>query len=176
LRKQVEVRIESLGTEIEGSEIKVRQLEQELADVERKEKGKVVRGNVGKKAGKLGVLVGLAKQRVDELRDSLVKVRGQRDSSHSRLQELEGILSTFREEYNPNFNDEGVKRAVRAWEDYAARDKGPGPDAAHNRDLDTITMSDKDNGLNWEEYEGDDESDTDVGEYNTFITMSQRTI
>ncbi|KAK5128553.1 hypothetical protein LTR85_003224 [Meristemomyces frigidus] len=168
LRKQVEDRIQSLGTEMEGSEIKVKQLEQEVAEVERKEKGKVVRGNVPKKAGKLGVLVGLAKQRTEELRETLERVRGERDSSTSRLQELEGILSTFKEEYNPNFNDEGVKRAVRAWEDYAARDKGPEPEAAHDRDLDAITGSDKDNGLDWEEYEGDDESESETDKVYAF--------
>ncbi|KAK4542628.1 hypothetical protein LTR36_006677 [Oleoguttula mirabilis] len=163
LRKQVEDRIQSLGTEIEGSEIKVKQLEQEVADVERKEKGRVVKGSVSKKAGKLGVVVGLAKQRTEELRETLERVRGERDSSTSRLQEVERILSTFKEEYNPNFNDEGVKRAVRAWEDYAARDKGPDVDAAHDRDLDAMTKSDKENGLDWEEYEGDDDdSEADV--------------
>lgn len=164
LRQQVQDRIQSLGTEIEGSELKVRSLEKEVAEVERKEKGKVMRGAVSPKAGKLGVLVGLARQRTDELRESLTRVRGERDSSRERLQELEGILSTFKEEYNPNFNDEGVKRAVRAWEDYAARDKGPAPDAAHDRDLGEITKSDKDNGLDWEEYEIGEDSETDVCE------------
>lgn len=162
LKQQIRDRIQSLGTEIEGSELKLRDLEQEFAEVEKKERGKVVRGSSGQKAGKMGVLVGLAKQRTDELRDSLIRVREERDSSRSRMQELEDILSTFKDEYNPNFNDEGVKRAARAWEDYAARDKGPEPEAARDRDLEEITKSDKDNGLDWEEYQGDDESDTDV--------------
>jgi len=175
LRKEVEDRIQSLGTEIEGSERQVQQLEQELAEVERKEKGKVVRSNVGKKAGKLGVLVGLGKQRTEELKEALLRVRGERDSTMSRLQEVEAILSTFKEEYNPNFNDEGVKRAVRAWEDYAARDKGPGPDAAHDRDLDAISKSDKDNGLDWEEYEsGEEESDTDVRKLHHLPSIAAR--
>ena len=163
LRQQVQDRIQSLGTEIEGGELKVKQLEQELAEVERKEKGKVVRGSVSQKAGKLGVLVGIARQRTEELRESLRRVRGERDSLGNRLDELEKLLTTFKEEYNPNFNDEGVKRAVRAWEDYAARDKGPQPDAAHDRDLDEIAKSDEDNGLNWAEYEAEEEtSESDV--------------
>lgn len=165
-RKEIEERVLSVQTEIEGSELKVKELEAELAETERKEKGKVVKANGGKKAGKLGVLIGLAKQRTDELRNSLVRVRDERDSSRSRLQELEAILSAFKEDYNPNFNDEGVKRAVRAWEDYAARDKGPEPDAAHDRDLDAIAKSDKDNGLDWDEYEAEEESDTDVRKYS----------
>ncbi|RMY85601.1 hypothetical protein D0864_07267 [Hortaea werneckii] len=162
LRKQVEDRVATLGTEVEAGEVKVKQLEVELAEVERKEKGKMVKGGSGKTGGKMGQLVGLAKQRADELKNALVRVRGERDSSRSRLQELEGILSTFKEEYNPNFNDEGVKRAVRAWEDYAARDKGAEPDAAHDRDLDAMTKSDEENGIDWasfEEGDGDDETD-----------------
>ncbi|EMC93032.1 hypothetical protein BAUCODRAFT_270580 [Baudoinia panamericana UAMH 10762] len=177
LRKQVEDRIQSLGTEIEGGELKVRQLESELTEIERKEKGKVVRASADKEMGKMGVLVGLAKQRTEELRNALTRVKSERDSSRSRLQELEGILSTFKEEYNPNFNDEGVKRAVRAWEDYAARDKGPEPDAAHDRDLDAFTKSDKENGLDWEEYESDDEeSDTEVlYAFEAYLPSSLRT-
>lgn len=162
LRKQVEDRVATLGTEVEAGEVKVKQLEVELAEVERKEKGKMVKGGSGKTGGKMGQLVGLAKQRANELKNALVRVRGERDSSRSRLQELEGILSTFKEEYNPNFNDEGVKRAVRAWEDYAARDKGAEPDAAHDRDLDAMTKSDEENGIDWasfEEGDGDDETD-----------------
>ena len=177
LRKEIEDRLKTLVTEIEGGEKKVVQLERELVEIERKEKGKVVRGTVPKKAGKLGIVVGLAKQRTEELKEALVRVRGERDASSSRLAEVEGILATFKEEYNPNFNDEGVKRAVRAWEDYAARDKGARADAAHDRDLDAITQSDKENGLDWEEYEGGDdvESETDVRKYRRLhqLNLSQ---
>ena len=162
LRKEVEDQISNLGTQIEGAEIKVAALEKELADIEKREKGKIVKGASGAKLGKLGVLVGLAKRRTEELRESLVRVRGERDSSKERIRELESILSTFKEEYNPNFNDEGVKRAVRSWEDYAARDKGPDGDAAHDRDLDEITKADSDNGINWAEYEEEETSDTDL--------------
>ncbi|TKA43911.1 hypothetical protein B0A54_05672 [Friedmanniomyces endolithicus] len=162
LRREVQNRLQSLGTEIEGSEMKVKQLEAELVEVERREKGKVVRSAV-QKVGKMGELVGLAKQRSEELRETLERVREERDASRGRVQELEGVLMTFKEEYNPNFNDEGVKRAVRAWEEYAARDKGPEPDAAHDRDLDAITQSDKDNGLDWAEYEGEGDEESDGG-------------
>ncbi len=164
-RKEVEDRIQTLGTQIEGAEIKLKGLETELADVERQEKGKVVKSGSGKKGGKMSVLVDLAKDRMEELRENLIRVREERDSSRNRVQELEDILTTFKEDYNPNFNDEGVKRAVRAWEEYAAGDKGPVVEPARDRDLDEVTKSDKDNGLDWEEYEGEDESDTDVREY-----------
>ncbi|KAK5169527.1 uncharacterized protein LTR77_005503 [Saxophila tyrrhenica] len=162
MRKEVEDRIWSLRTEIEGAEVKVRNLEAELKEVERREKGKVAKGPAG--GGKMGVLVGLAKERMEELREGLVRVREERDEVKERVKELEGILTTFKEEYNPNFNDEGVKRAVRAWEEYAARDHTFEEDEpAVERDFDEMVKSDKENGLDWEEYEGGEEgSDTDV--------------
>lgn len=158
MRKEVEDRINTLHTQLKASEIHVTDMEKELAEVERREKGKVVKSQ-GAKQGKMGVLVGLAKQRTEELRGHLVRVRQERDTSKDRVKELEAILSTFKEEYNPNFNDEGVKRAVRAWEDYAARDKSGDDTSAHDRDLNEITKTDADNGLDWESYlqtEGED--------------------
>lgn len=167
LRKEVEDRLKTLAAEREGQEHKLQQLEAEHAEIERREKGRVVKGSVSPKAGKMAVLVGLAKQRMNELRETVLRVRHERDSYDQRIQELEKILSTFKEEYNPNFNDEGVKRAVRAWEDYAARDK-PSHNAAADRDLTEMTKSDEENGLNWEEYENDDsESDTDVRKWHS---------
>ena len=164
LKKEIQDRIQTLGTQIEGAEKKVGQLEVELTEVQKREKGKVVRASPEQKGGKVGVLIQLARERTEELRENLIRVREERDDSHSRMKELEEILSTFKEEYNPNFNDEGVKRAVRAWEDYAARDKGPDPEPAHDRDLDEITKTDDENGLVWEDYAGEEESDTDVCE------------
>ncbi|GAB7357074.1 hypothetical protein MBLNU459_g7888t2 [Dothideomycetes sp. NU459] len=161
LRKEVEDRIDTLHAQIQGGELKVSSLEKELADVERREKGKIVKGK-GAKMGKMGVLISLAQQRMDELRETLVTVRQERDSSKERVKELEAILSTFKEEYNPNFNDEGVKRAVRAWEDYAARDKPSNGDAAHDRDIDELVKSDKENGLDWESYQDGDDNEVDV--------------
>ena len=173
MRKEVQDRIHTLGTEIEGSEAKLKQLEQELVEVQKREKGNVVKAGSGQKGGRLGVLVGLAKERTEELRESLIRVREERDSSRNNLYELEAILERFKEEYNPNFNDEGVKRAVRAWEDYVARDSSPEPEAARDRDLDEITKTDQENGLNWEEYEGEDESDTDVRKYSSPTSMEE---
>lgn len=160
LRKEVEDRLQTIGTELEGSELKVKELEREYAEIEKQEKAKLARsGGSGKKGGKHSVLAGLAKQRLDDLRDGLAWLRGERDASRERVAELEQILSTFKEEYNPNFNDEGVKRAVKAWEDYAARDKGSDGDAARERDLDEYQKPEIE-GLNWEEFEGDgNESD-----------------
>ena len=156
LRKEIEDRLQSLQTQIEGSTIKVKGLESSLAEVEKRERGKVVRGPG--KGSRIGILARLAKDRIDELRSALVDVRAQRDTSVARVTELEAILSKFKEEYNPNFNDEGVKRTVRAWEDYAARDKPTGGDAAHDRDLDEISKPDGETGaIKWEEWEDVDD-------------------
>ena len=161
LRTEVEDRIKTLETQIEGSELKVNGLEAELAEVEKKEMGKVVRGPA--KGNKISVLAGLAKQRIEELREALQNVRDQRNSGRERIKELENILSLFKEEYNPNFNDEGVKRAVRSWEEYAARDKPADGDTAHDRDLDDITKADGESGvINWEEWEDQESSDIEV--------------
>ena len=164
LRKEVEDRIQSLETQIQGAEMKVQSLEVDLAEAERQDRGKVVKSPG--KGSKLSLLAQLARDRIEELRESLIDVRAQRDTSKARMAELEGILSTFKEEYNPNFNDEGVKRAVRSWEDYAARDKSPMGDAAHDRDLEEIAKPDSETGaIKWSEWEEPEEGDADVCKY-----------
>lgn len=165
LRKEVEDRVYVLQTQVQGGENKVKALEAELKEAERQERGKVVK-KPGVGGSKFSMLAQLAKDRIEELRESLLEVRGQRDTSKSRIAELEGILSTFKEEYNPNFNDEGVKRAVRSWEDYAARDKPAIGDEAHDRDLNEIAKPDTETGaIKWTEWEEPEESDVDVREY-----------
>ena len=164
LRKEVEDRIQTLGTQIQGDEIKVKALEASLAEVERQERGKVIKKP--KEGGKLGLLVQLAKDRIEELRTTLVEVRLQRDVATERVYELEAILSKFKEEYNPNFNDEGVKRAVRGWEDYAARDKAELGNEARDRDLDEILKPEAESGtINWSDWEHAEESDVDVRKF-----------
>ncbi|KAI4099626.1 MAG: hypothetical protein L6R37_005898 [Teloschistes peruensis] len=161
LRKQVEDRIQTLDTEIQGSVLKAKNLEAALAEAEKQERGKVVRSTG--KGSKVGTLVQLAKDRIEELRESLLAVREGRDNAVARVTELEGILSTFKTEYNPNFNDEGVKRAVRSWEDYAARDKSALTNDAQDRDLDEISKPDSETGLfKWSEWEEGEESDVDL--------------
>ena len=152
LRTEIEQKIATLEKESQESEIKVSKLEKDVSELEKKEKYKMV-----KSAGtgsRTAVLAGLAKQRVEELRLLLMQTRQQRDAQRSRVQELEGLLKTFKEEYNPNFNDEGVKRAVRAWEDYAAKDLEGDWESVHDRELDEILKEDgESSGINWPEWE-----------------------
>lgn len=121
----------------------------------------------GKGKGKVNALSNLAKARVDELRNALVDVRRQRNEARERVKELEDILAKFKVEYNPNFNDEGVKRAVRSYEDYAAREQGTEvANGAVDRDLDEIAkVDDEDSGINWEHWESEEDgcNDSDLG-------------
>lgn len=161
LVKQLEDKIEDLKIQVQAAEVKVNSAEQTYQETEKREKAKLARS--GGKVGKIAQLVGLAKQRVDELRKSLEDVRKERDDQTARVKELETVLSTFKEEYNPNFNDEGVKRAVRAWEDYAAKGRSViGDNAAQERDIDEILKEDSGaSGVNWAEYEAEDEDDVE---------------
>ncbi|KAB8075321.1 glucosidase II beta subunit-like-domain-containing protein [Aspergillus leporis] len=149
--------IKRLEIEIQGQDIKLKALEADLEEVEKQERSKVVKG---KKAGRVNVLSQLAKGRVEELRTALTEVRKERDETRSRVKELEEILSKFKVEYNPNFNDEGVKRAVRSWEEYAAKGTSEGlENAARDRDLDEIAKPDDDkSGINWEQWENEDDA------------------
>ncbi|KAL9098548.1 MAG: hypothetical protein Q9163_005814 [Psora crenata] len=161
LRQEVAKKIEIAQASIEGDEVKIKGLESDLATIEKQERGRIVKKPT--KGGKVSMLAQLAKDRTEELRRSLVEVRHQRDISNERIVELEGILSLLKEEYNPNFNDQGVKRAVRSWEDYAARDKPEIVNAAKDRDLDEIVKMDSETGtINWSEWEEPEESDVDV--------------
>jgi protein kinase C substrate 80K-H len=163
-QKEVEDRIKSLTTEIEGKEVQLRGLEADLEDIQKKEQNKIVKG---KKAGKVNVLAELAKGRVEELRNALVEVRKERDEIRSRVQELEDVLSKFKVEYNPNFNDEGVKRAVRSWEDYAARGTVDAIlNSARDRDWEAIAQADDEqSGINWEQWETEGDEEPDAGIY-----------
>ncbi|KAM0327429.1 hypothetical protein ACHAQA_005715 [Verticillium albo-atrum] len=160
LRRRVEARISSLQAEIVGLTAKKAELEKKYEETQQSEKGKVVKsGGIG---GKLGVLVGLAKERIDELRDTLQEIVEERKELRSKVDELEGILRRFKEEYNPNFNDEGVKSAVKGWEDYAAKG-AEAKVAITQEELDDVLSDDTEStGINWKEFEEDDATDTDI--------------
>lgn len=114
------------------------------------------------KGGKLGVLTSLAKDKVKELTDSLSIVREERNAAKSRVEELEVILRKFKEEYNPNFNDEGVKRAVKAWEDYSASQPVAQDHSARDRDIEDLLNADSESAIKWDEFEADEESDVEL--------------
>jgi protein kinase C substrate 80K-H len=172
LKKEVELKIEDAEIKLKAFQINVKEAEDNLKEVERREKLRVVRGQSAG-GGKLAVLVGLAKSRIDELRGQLEKTKKQRDNMIDRVTELEGLLSALQKDHNPNFNDEGVKTAVRGWEDYAARETDDGWTEAEDRDLEAILAEDTDsNGIDWNEFsqESDLDAESDVAALYSFTS------
>jgi len=155
LKQELRDQIVDLEAQIAASDAKVKQLEQEKDEVEKRESLKMTKKTGS--GGKAGVLAGLAKERITELKDALTNIKEQRDSYNARLSEVEAILSTFKDEYNPNFNDEGVKRAVRSWEDYSARDHPELSD--DNLEASYQTLLSSEDTIDWEDFERGDESE-----------------
>lgn len=163
-RRKIETKIVIVQDEVRNLEAKRDELQRRYEEIQEQEKGKVYKTE-GEGGGKIGVLRGVAKKRVDELRDTLDKVLDQRDEVKEKLEELEGILKKFREEYNPNFNDEGVKAAVKSWEDYAAKEANArAPDIEDKDILDVLKEDSETNGVNWAEFEDEEVTDTDIRE------------
>lgn len=152
LRIELEDNVRVTRTKIEAQEEKVKSLEIQLSEVEQMERLKVLRKP--KEGSKVGTLVTLAKERMTELKGSLEKVRGERNILRERLGRAEEILRTLKEGYNPNFNDEGVKTAVRAWEEYLAQGDLD-QNKAEERDLDSLLQEDE---IDWDGFlEGTDD-------------------
>ncbi|KAL2022043.1 hypothetical protein VTK56DRAFT_6283 [Thermocarpiscus australiensis] len=161
LRRRVEHKITELEGELKRLESEKVDLQRKYEEVERSERFKIVKSEG--QGGKLGVLVGLAKKRVSELRDALDRMLDQRDDLQDRVAQLEEILTKLKEEYNPNFNDEGVKAAIKSWENYAA---GKGSETKSDlTDADVTELLKEDgevSGINWAEFENADASDADI--------------
>lgn len=157
-RLQLEDSVKDLQTQVEGLEVREEAAKKQLEDVERREKYRVVSGG-SSKATRTTVLAKLAKARVEELRNTLQREVEKKAIAAKKLAQLEGILSAFKTEYNPNFNDEGVKRAVKAWEDYVA-DMTPGQSLLEeDPDVEVILKGDSEetSGISWEEWEKEEE-------------------
>lgn len=163
-RLQLEDSVKDLETQVGGLRVREEEARKQLDEVERREKYRVISGGSAK-ATRTTVLAKLAKARVEELRTALQKEVEKKATAAKKLAELEGILTAFKTEYNPNFNDEGVKRAVKAWEDYVAA--SPPGDTLINADPDVEVVlrgdSEETSGINWEEWEKEEEeSDVEV--------------
>ncbi|CAG8974509.1 hypothetical protein HYALB_00009044 [Hymenoscyphus albidus] len=185
-RKEEVVReIGEKEAKIRGLGVRERELKTIYEDIERRERGRVTKGSGGgvveyvewgggrergrvtkggeRKGNKVTILAGLAKDRVEELLSTLNGVVAKKNGLQEKVKELEGILAKFQEERNPNFNDEGVKRAVKSWEDYAANRMGVDDDEATQKDLEAVMRPDSETeGINWAEWEAEEEGDTDA--------------
>jgi protein kinase C substrate 80K-H len=154
LRKELEDKIADLRVLVEGDEKKVTAAEAELADTEKQESLRTIRAP--KKGGKLGTLASLTRTRIDDLKANLQKLKQMQYDTEFNVRELEGILAQFKDEYNPNFNDEGVKRAVRAWEGYEARGRQPPQDREFADKMDDLMKDESEHGIDWADFERDD--------------------
>lgn len=160
-RQGVEAKVAELRGEVAALEAKRLELEDKFDEVERLERRKVARGAAS--GGKLGELLDMSKNRVDELRETLELVIKQRDEARGKVAELEGVLRTFREEYNPNFNDAGVKQAAKSWDDYAAKIAAEmAPVIGDQEVLDVLAEDSENNGINWKDFEVEEEADADI--------------
>ena len=161
-RRDTETKIDNLKNEVVSLEAKRIELQNKLEEVERQEARKVAR--VGAKGGKLAELLDLSKNRVDELREALELVMEQRDAARAKASELETILKRFREEYNPNFNDEGVKQASKAWDNYAAKLASELPPIISDQEIrDVLVEDNEESGINWKDFEvAEEEADADI--------------
>lgn len=145
-RAKLEVEVKQLEVEIEGLEKKHTGLLEEVKVVEARERAKAVRAN--KNEEKKNAVKEVAQQRIDELKMQLRKLRDEEKDVRERLTEAETILEGLKQTYNPNFNDEGVKGAVRKWDDYVAGGRSVGRSDAEERDLDDILNGEE---INWDE-------------------------
>lgn len=133
MQKEVEENVRRLESELEGAEVKAKNLETELEQLRAQENSR--------RNGRLQVLAEVAKERVEGLRGALVEVRQERDDARERVKELEGLLGKLKDERDPNTKDEGVKQAVRSWEEYVGRGLDSGNNAARDRDLDLLVKA-----------------------------------
>ncbi|KAM4062712.1 glucosidase II beta subunit-like domain-containing protein [Hirsutella rhossiliensis] len=160
LRRQAESKLADLTGEMAVLEAKKTDLEAKHAEAKAQDTGKVVRGQGS--GGKLGVLVNLAKTRVNELRETLGNVAQERTHLQSKVDELQALLTKLKTDYNPNFNDEGVKAAIKSFEDFAAREAADAPSQLIDSDIETVLKEDgPEGGVNWIEFENQGE-DTDI--------------
>ena len=152
LKKEVEDNVATTKVKVQANEVKIRELEKKLQETEERERNRVAKNP--KPGSRVSVVTQVAKEKVEELQKLLAKVRGERDLAEERLEKAEAMLRLLKEEYNPNFNDEGVKHAVRSWEEYLAggeQKRNPAEDRDFNAVLNEET--------NWDELAGPEEEE-----------------
>ena len=138
-RGELEADIRQLEVVIEGLEKKHAVLVEEAKAVEVRERAKATK--TSKAGSKVNAVKEFAQGRIEELRFQLEKLRDVEDNLRERLTEVEMIVQGLKDNYNPNFNDDGVKSTIRKWDDYVAAEKDVGNSArsrAEERDLEEL--------------------------------------
>lgn len=158
LRQQLEDDLKVTSAKIEGVARNVQVLEKALKETEEKERLRLGALKKAKEGSKMGTLVSAARDRLEELKRTLEKVKGERDSAIERLLTAESILAALKEGYNHNFNDDGVKNVVKAWEEYLAEgESAKKPSEEENSSLEGLLAADP---IDWDEFfQGDGKGD-----------------
>lgn len=170
LRQQAEARVTALEKDVKDLEVKKEELEREYARVQNEEAGKIVRRKAGA-GGKLGVLLGLAKDRVEELREALRLVTEDREIMRGKKNELEAILAQLKQDHDPNSKDEVVNAAVKSFEDWTAREASADQSEFLETDINEILKEDDEtNGVNWKAFE-EHQDDTDIRKHYQLIVI-----
>lgn len=152
LRRQAEARVVELEESIGLLDIKKADLQRRHATAEMKDRNRTPSGA----QGKFSALIERAKGRAKQLRDGLEDAVTERDRLQTSLQELERMLGKLLKDYNPNFNDEGVKAAVKAYQDYAARQDGAAEEQGTQQKVDQLLQEEADSGqdgFGWAQFE-----------------------
>jgi protein kinase C substrate 80K-H len=148
-RKTLETNIATWNAELASDAQRILEAERAFAEAQAQDKLRLRKEAT--KEGQLEKLRDLTKVRITELRVNLGMIKQQKYDAEFRVRELEGILATFKEEYNPNFNDEGVKRASKAWEEYESRGR-LSPDWETENKAQELVREDTEYGINWDDY------------------------
>lgn len=173
LRASAKARINDLEQGILTKETETAILKKKLEDLERRDLSRAIKKSG--KVSKTAQLASLAKERVEKLRHALLGMVIQRDALTDRINNLESILTSLKEEYNPNFNDDGVKRAVKKWEDYAASEIVDRDEVseAEDQEMDKVMEEDSaEHGIHWEEWEIEED---EIDSISTFFLEWSRT-
>ncbi|EPS35970.1 hypothetical protein H072_10613 [Dactylellina haptotyla CBS 200.50] len=152
LKKEAEDKTIALKGEIVRAEALVEERKKTLKEAEVEEKSRLAAsgGDAGPAGSKHQQLLKFAQDRLQEYKENLRTLQAQKETLEYQLESAEKILSTFKDEYNPNFNDEGVKRAVKSWEDYLSmkpvKDEN---EADFKADVETLMHEE----VNWDDWQ-----------------------
>ncbi|KAK9330174.1 glucosidase II beta subunit-like-domain-containing protein [Lipomyces starkeyi] len=111
-------------------------------------------------------LLGRVKARIEEYQKATMALSQRVTILETRLALAQDILQKLNDEYNPNYNDEGVKAAVKAYQDFKESDPEDGDYHQHIE----ISAADDDELFSEEEID----VDPDVVEYESYIPLQWR--
>ncbi|KAK9325674.1 glucosidase II beta subunit-like-domain-containing protein [Lipomyces orientalis] len=158
MRQALEKELVQLETQIAVSEARIAKAREALKIAEVQSSSRV--GTKG------SPLLGRVKARIEQYQKATKALAERTGILEARLELAQEILQRLSEEYNPNYNDEGVKAAVKAYQEFKESDPGDG-DYLHD-----IAISEADDEELFSEEEID--VDPDVVEYESYLPLQWR--